>query len=267
MQSLLALCLQFFLIYYPIIYASTTMIFGQNKDQSSRELFFAKSHNRFEAGVYLSGGNTEREYGTTELESRLGFGFNFTWIHTKQINNAWAIEYGLGGGALPWKYLFEIEAGRVFEDNFIEYGTEYVLYIHAPLQGVYRKPIRENVYLNIRSGISLRYILEEILTVGVTAIDENSNLTPIFRAYNEFDNAFRVNFNLGIGVSWVLPYFDMLDFQLRANISPRQYIFNDYYFFPGAADETFGHYRSRGTYVGLTVGYIFTRVRKMIKRR
>ncbi|MDX2305262.1 MAG: hypothetical protein NW226_20800 [Microscillaceae bacterium] len=122
------------------------------------------------------------------------------------------------------------------------------------------------MYFNLYSGISLRYILLQELTVSVTAIDQTSQFIPIFDSYSSFDNTPRTNFNLGTGISWVLPHFDMLDFQLMANISPYQYIFNEYYFFPGTAQETFGRYRSRGTYIGLSVGYTFTGVRKMLKR-
>ncbi|MDX2305260.1 MAG: hypothetical protein NW226_20790 [Microscillaceae bacterium] len=218
--------------------------------------------------VYLDNGNIQREFSLADLENRLGWGFSLTWLHTSQINQAWGVEWGIKVGALPWRYYYEITKGGVanFPFNDLNYGTEYVQYIQVPLQLVFRKPVKQTLYFNLYSGISLRYILLQELTVSVTAIDQTSQFIPIFDSYSSFDNTPRTNFNLGTGISWVLPHFDMLDFQLMANISPNNYIFTDYYFFPGTAYETFGRYKSKGTYIGLSVGYTFTGVRKMLKR-
>ncbi|MDX2302070.1 MAG: hypothetical protein NW226_04685 [Microscillaceae bacterium] len=257
----------YFLFPYLVLLLITSALTAQNNRRplSSEDLFFAKGHNRFVASVYVNKGKTEREYGSANLENRLGWGFSFTWLHTYHINPTLGFEWGLGYGAIPLRYYFDIKESESGDLNYglLMYGTDYIEYLHLPIQMVFRKPITQKLYFNVRPGISVRYILLQELTLEVINTEP---YVEIFDSYSTFDNTPRVNFNLGTGISWVLPHFDMLDFQLMANISPYQYIFNEYYFFPGTAYETFGRYKSKGTYIGFSVGYTFTGVRKMIKR-
>jgi hypothetical protein len=190
------------------------------------------------------------------------------WSQTHHLNPNWGLEYGFSIGTLPLRYYIDLKAQgfEALDYDYLLYSTNTINFIQLPLNIVYRKPVSSNVFLQFRTGISLRYILlEEYITTAISLSTPPLVLT-YYESYSEFDNNFRINFNLGAGISWLLPNNDFLDFQIIANLSPRNIVYNDYYFFPDTPDETFGHYLSNGNYVGVSVGYTFTKVRKILRQ-
>ncbi len=229
-------------------------------------LLYVKGHDRLMFSTFLGGGKVERVYGEEELEERVGVGFSFTWLHTYHFNKNWGIEWGLSYGGLPWRFYYETEPERGgLPYSSLNYHTFLNEYIALPLQAVFRTPIKPKLFLGIRSGVSIRYILLQELTGGGSSIQEDNSVIRVFDSESEFDNNFRTNFNLETGLSWLLPHHDMVEFQLIANISPRDFMKTRYYFFPGTEDETFGYYTSKGSYVGFSVGYTFTKIRKLYR--
>lgn len=262
-----------FILFICFCFGSIFNISAQNEANidslfSPKRLLFERQHTKFQFNLIASSGRTERKYGRVDLQSRLGWSYFLMWSQTYHFNPTWGLEYGFLIGSLPFRHKFDLktEDFETLDFDYLEYRTSLVEFIQIPLNVIYRKPLMSNLYLQLRSGISLRYILLEGLVSGTTSLNSPPLEIKYYQSYSEFDNNFRVNFNLGSGVSWLLPNNDFLDFQIIANLSPRNYIYNDYYFFPNTPDETFGHYRSNGNYVGLSVGYTFTKVRKILRR-
>jgi hypothetical protein len=235
---------------------------------SPRRLLFEKPHTKFQFNLITSKGRTEREYGEVDLQSRLGWSYFLMWSQTHHFNPTWGVEYGFSIGGLPRRYRFDLktEDFEALDFDYLTYRTELIDFVQFPLNVVYRKPVSSNLYLQLRTGISLRYILLEESISRTTSLSSPPLAIRYYESYSEFDNNFRINFNLGAGISWLLPNNDFLDFQIIANLSPRNIVYNDYYFFPDTPDETFGHYLSNGNYVGVSVGYTFTKVRKILRQ-
>ncbi|GAB4397745.1 MAG: hypothetical protein OHK0053_14830 [Microscillaceae bacterium] len=149
--------------------------------------------------------------------------------------------------------------------NYPNLSNDYIEFIQFPLSALYRNAIHKNLWIEAEAGLSLRYILIEYLEI-THSYDDGSRQQDIFGSYSTFDNRFLPNLQLSFGVLWRLPHYHLLNAKILYNHSFNNIIFNEYVFFPFSPDRSNGRYFTNGSYLSLSVGYIFTKAKKIYRR-
>ncbi|NJL12929.1 MAG: hypothetical protein HC913_07985 [Microscillaceae bacterium] len=202
-----------------------------------------------------------------QLRDHLVVNFFFAWHKRLNFGQKWGLSFGFGGGAIPWRNSFEVDTAQVtsLPFNYPNLSNDYIEFIQFPLSALYRNALHKNLWIEAEAGLSLRYILIEYLEI-THSYDDGSLQQDIFGSYSTFDNRFLPNFHLGTSLLWRMPHYHLLQFSLMYNYSPNNIIFNEHALFPASPDYSTGQYFTNGSYLGLSVGYIFTKAKKIYRR-
>lgn len=125
----------------------------------------------------------------------------------------------------------------------------------------------EKRYWNLSAGFNVRYAFNNSrLYTGSFVPNTRDTLFGLTLFFGN-NNKPWINYNLGGGHAWVLKNNNILQANLLANLSFTQYVKGFYQFtVPGQPVEE-GNYGIRGSYLGLSVNYIFTRVNKQLRKK
>lgn len=228
------------------------------------KLLFEKTHTKFQLSGILGRGKINVNYGDARLENVLGVGVSVLWTQIKNFSPRWGLLYGFQGGGFPKRYKFHFTEK---EFNFLQYSiftdnNVLIPFISVPIQAIYRYPLQPKTYFTIEGGISFRFILEELFSLGFS--NNNGRIYYLY-SESEFNNNWQLNFNLNIGVSYLLPNHDFIDFRIISNYSPKNVIYNEYYLLYNTSGQTYGSYTGNASHVGISLGYTFTKVRKQMR--
>lgn len=245
----------------------TSPNFAQEADSllKSEDLLFKFNHHTLFFESFLSKGNISKSMGKADLANKLGVGFTGGWLYTYNLSRKFAIETGLSVGVLPIRYSFNLDSNSYnVPYNYYNYGTQYIEFVSIPLNLVYRQKLKNKLLLNIRAGLRFRKIILEDLEVEYLAESQR-----ILYLHSLFDNSFRINYRIGLGISKLLTNSHLIELQLIYNLSVHNVIDADYIFLATSLNDnltTIGKYKSKGSYLGLNLSYTFTKVNKYLKR-
>ena len=106
-------------------------------------------------------------------------------------------------------------------------------------------------------GLTIRYTpsMEE----GIGAVANNNDFLEMDLTTNPSKRPW-LNYNGGVGYSWILKNNTIFKTALVLNISFTPYIEGDYQFTLSNQPVVQGHYQAKGSYIGLSFDYVFTRI-------
>lgn len=238
-------------------------------DSLSRLYLFKKAHLKFQLNTFTSSGEVTLFYGDVQLSTQRGGGVSAVITQQHHLSNSWSFLYGLEYGGIPMniKRFFSTSSFSSLDEDVLVFSKMLNPYLAIPINVLYRTPLTKKTFLHFQGGTCFRYITDSSLS-GTFAISFNRTGTnTVTRAFNhQYDNQFRLNYNFGIGVSVLTKRYDFIDIQVITHISPRVYLAQNEQHFLDLPEETSDQYRSNGSYIGVSVGYTFTKVHKQMKK-
>lgn len=121
---------------------------------------------------------------------------------------------------------------------------------------------------NLSAGLSLLFSFKSGLSTTWDIIDyPNGQSKQYFTRYEQFNNNGTpwFNFHISGGHEWILKSKNIFQLILKVNYSPINPSTGTYLFTTGILPDLSGNYGTSGSYVGVSIGYIFTRANKKKK--
>jgi hypothetical protein len=120
-------------------------------------------------------------------------------------------------------------------------------------------------FLNLIMGISLRYSLQQF-DEQFEAVYESSDGSYV-NFYNRQLNLGNkgkpwVDYNIGGGYSWILPNNNIFRLNILINFSNTRFVDGSYQFTVPGQPITEGRYRIKNSFMGVSIGYLFTKTNK-----
>lgn len=277
MPEIIAFCKLYFLVFFGL---SAETVFAQPRKISRNEVLagyvFKGNHLQFSfAPLSLFPARVKRETGSHPVSTKNAPGFLFSVRYLVNFNNDYSLITGpeatlLGRNlfssfdkddftpALTDDYelrgndgyvsTFVISLPVLIEKRWLYSGTEF-FYADA------------GVRLNVSTGadfdlfsIYLPHIANGFHNAGGTDVYANNNAKPW------------LSFPLNAGHAWLMKNNNVLQLGIISNISFTNYVNGNYKIVIPSKPITSGRYSSTGSYVGLSLNYVFTNANYRIRR-
>jgi hypothetical protein len=273
------------LIILPFLIMCCTPLIAQQKQEKQDSAYSIKYRSiediRFDRGHWslrftslFSKGQVNHQYGTRLMENPTGFAMAGGIDYTENFGKHWGIRIGFMRGELPVRIKFEhVLVSQNPQFRLSHSNTARIEMWTFPIEVVYRSFLNPQWIWDIRAGVAFRSIPLDAFTVSVSVGDDDTD-RQIFVFENYLDsNQYYATFNIGVGISRVLWDNNLLNLHLVANISPNSLMppapppGRSYYYFwdENGLPESYGTFDTKGSYIGLELGYTFTRANKRIR--
>lgn len=121
---------------------------------------------------------------------------------------------------------------------------------------------------NLGAGVSLLFSFNSGLSTTWDIIDyPNGQSKQYFTRLEQFNNNGKpwFNFHISGGHEWILKSKNIFQLNLKVNYSPINPATGTYLFTTGIQPDLSGNFGTSGSYIGVSIGYIFTRANKKKK--
>ena len=190
------------------------------------------------------------------------------------LRNNYALIFGLGVNSFG--YIFHCKIPKNMFDPPTESDVSSDKYVSLGLPAEHwkvqaellRRWPRNNVHnWNLAAGMSLLFnFLDGSGSSSGYVVDyPNGGIKRYLTFYHEFNNKGRpwFNFHISGGHEWILKSKNIFQANLKLNYSPINPTTGTYQFATGVQPDLSGTYGVSGSYIGLSLGYIFTRTKKV----
>lgn len=229
------------------------------------------SHNHFSVNFIPNlthKAKIKRTAGRAELYSRPNFGFEGGINYTHNFNKKYGFETGIHMGVVPFDVRFHMSKDEFvlpWDTDFEHQWAEYeIVYYSFPLLFEYRKDVKPGLLFSAKLGSNLRYYPDG--SAGVSIEYELDSISPTVEIFSLFadvnpDKKIALNYHLSVGIIKTLGY-GLIRMNLVCNLSfNNRRMFGGSYWFRTPDDYTEGNYQINASYIGLEIGYVFTRTK------
>ena len=146
--------------------------------------------------------------------------------------------------------------------------NDNIVYLQLSLQR--RFFYRKYSFLHAKAGMRLNYSLGADVEFNQVVVENEDDVRVKAAILNvNANNGAKpwVSGQFSAGHSWVIANNNILDLSIVSNLSFSDYVSGTYVVHGSAGQLAQGLYRARGSYVGLSVGYIFTNANYRLRRQ
>jgi len=228
------------------------------------DLIFSRRHYSFSIVPFLDQkADITKNIDKYQIYSTIMHGFEAGFRRYSHFDKEHSLVIGLFFGAFARNFNFTIP-GNEFNppyDGNITSNTaasrEFNFIGSIPVLFEKRWFTKNQNFWTAELGLTIRYTPSMDDGFGYTAGNNNDFLemdlttNPAKRPW--------LDYNAGVGYSWILKNNTIFKTALVLNLSFTPYIEGDYRFTVPNQPTVQGHYQAKGSYIGLSFGYIFTR--------
>lgn len=241
---------------------------------SINENLFNASHFSFtiipyvveKAGIcYKTGEYTLGSSAMEGIEAGANYHYNF--------NDKYSIIIGLHGGAAARNFELRIpkeDFSPPLQNDVQETGALnriFDMYLSAPLWFERRWGHKENNFWNLNAGINVRFYPDEISEVYASNyLDENGQFVRVVEMELEVGRSFKpwVDYNIGGGYSYFLKNNNFFRLNFIVNLSNTSIANGVYTINVTGKELSTGTYKSKLSFVGLSLNYVLTGTNKRL---
>lgn len=243
-----------------------TPIFSQEKDENFKT---SSAKNYWGISVIPLSVAKTKIYGDKakyQLHSRSQFGIEALFSYYYNIEKNYALVFSAGVNALSSrlyytipKEMFDPPTESDVKSNKFSSGLGLYNY-KVQVEFLRRWHARKINIWNLGGGVSLLYADANGGETGEIHVSANGqserHLTRFHKGGN--DGKPWLNFHVSGGPMLILRSGDMLQVLLKMNYSPTNFLTGTYHFNVGNQPELSGQYKASGSYIGISIAYIFT---------
>jgi hypothetical protein len=234
---------------------------GQDNKLIDDELLFSRTQIGLNFTGSLSHFIVNPQSGPNEPWSSISPGFQATIDFGFNFDKAFGLQIGLGGGFQNYNYVmfktYDPYGGTSYSGSGSEIG-----YLTVPIEFIARKRISDRLFLYGGAGFTIR-LYDANDGYGFASSGDSSSKD--FVKMSEITSSgplFMMIPKADIGFLWQLPYNDLIKIGLSLDIGQFTAYTSTYKYFDYKGNSTgSGSYIADASFVGLNIGYVFTRVR------
>lgn len=253
------------LIFSCFLFTCAATAMASPGDGDSKTLLFLRNHMSLESGFTLLRVRPLSEVGQGNMTLSYRPGMYLGYKYHINLNDYFAIRMGALAGIHSFR--FDFEPGPSDSSVFQPVSLSSVKpYLSVPIEMNVRFRFQQRHVLGVVTGISVNIVSAERLKT-VASLSGNPQGQEQYRLELQYQrpNPF-VNFDMGLEYHWVLRSMNMVKFAVRysAGIRPMfhatyEHRENDFVLSKGSFDSFNDH-------VSLGIGYVFTRVNKLLDK-
>lgn len=212
--------------------------------------------------------NIKKQQGNHELTSEKQIGVTAGFMHYTNFSKSYSFIKGLHVSIAGRDEVYRIPVNtdhfELFEDG--KPSQEYdLVHVSVPLWIEKRWFNNTGRFLNCFAGINLRYSLtsseEEMESFYGNSNGTNTKFHSWLLNLNNEGKPW-INYNLGGGYSWILSNNNILQTNILINYSNTKFVDGTYQFTLPNEPITEGTYSIKGSFIGISCNYIFTKNKK-----
>jgi hypothetical protein len=208
--------------------------------------------------------------GSYILESSAIAGFQIGYSKLFQFNKCFGILPEVTTGISPYLTKFSIPENQSIAIGFREYtyraGIRDFWYMQLSVSGTYHINLTNNQAIFFTAGIGVRRDRDLVYTNSAGyRYDFTSPRVTVFSLRYETSDEHRNMLTIPIGVYWEKPFAKRLFLSagLRFTWLTRDWATGNYVFFPGYAEESRGTVNTGNHYIGLDLGFSWSKKNKL----
>lgn len=249
-----------------LVFVSSTVLSAQSRKCGTNTLLFHKNHVSIESGFSVLRVMPLEEVGagSMQLSHRPGMFLGFKY-HIN-INDYFALRMGTIAGLHTFRFDFVpgLHDSLVFSPARMSVAKPY---LSVPIELNVRYRFRQRHILGAIAGIAASFMAPEKLSAAAS-LSGNPQGGEIYRMELQYKqhNPF-VTIDLGLEYLWVLRNMDMVKLCLKYSIGTGPIFHAKYEHKENDLRLSYGSFTSFNDHLGLSIGYVFTRVNKLTDRR
>ncbi len=246
--------------------------YSQENDRRGENLFPIHSWGIFIAPALIKEGHIDGDKNKYKLSSSPQFGGEVLINYYYNFESNYSLVFSAGGELLVHNFDYEIPK-EMFEPvggtsiSFNQVGpvkmTSSCLKAQAELQSKFHKKQKKSWMGAI--GLSLLYPIQggdEYNSGILWGSSSQSVQYYLFIQYNYYEQRPLLNFHISGGHEWIINSRSILQANLKFNFSPVNLAEATYIFNVGSQPEVSGKYKISGSYIGLSISYIFSKIKR-----
>lgn len=233
------------------------------------ELLYMKNHHSLNVNTTFDFFEVTNRWGKGKLIKVPVPGFAFTYLTTLNITNRAAIETGItlgtrntGFRAVFSKDEFNIPWSTSMTFSFIGPFAEF------PVMLKLRARLGKKNIVDVKAGVGLHYQIPFYHGSGFGIWNNDNDTTyDLFDMYYDFiERTPYLSYKLGVGYNFRLKNYNLIRFGIQYNLSFRKNTDGAYSFLDNGVVVGGGKLSSKGSYLSIGLGYVFTRAKKMYRK-
>ena len=258
-------CLIFIILFYSIAHSQEL----EDSISNDEYLPFTKNHWTFSLTPHVvQKSEVTRLSGDAYVVSYRAMSAHFGVTHTFNLKRIHGIVIGIRSGSV--KNRIGMETDEEIEEShplhkrnkFTEYAFPTVRYFSFPVYYEYRMVYDDKLYINGFAGVNIRHNMARTIKHRRSFSSEVYDISgEFFRQEYDFKSQDYLNYNLGLGVLYRLKNNNLVRVNINANISTNNDNYGEYQFYD-LVEDAHGTNTIRMGYIGLEIGYTFTRTKK-----
>jgi len=200
-----------------------------------------------------TGPNEPRSVISPGFEGTVNIGFN--------ISPSFGLQIGLGGGFQNYNYIISSSYDQYGRVSYSGTASE-IGYLTVPIEFLARKQIADHLFLFGGAGFTLR-LYDTFDGSGYESSGDSTSKYFVKLAELTSSGPLLLMIpRLDLGVLWQLPYNDLIKIGLSFDVGQYSAYTSDYTYLDYKGKSTgSGSYVADASFVGVNIGYVFTRVR------
>lgn len=213
--------------------------------------------------------------GTYDLGSSIDRGLEIGVNYHVNLKNDLSIIFGLHGGASSRNYKLHIPKNdfnppqQYDVDDSPKANRESDFYLSAPVFVEKSWMYSKRKAWNLNAGFNIRFYPDDLgegISYGIQ--DANGNYVQVFDLELDVTNDLKpwIDYNVGGGHAWILKNYNIFKLDLLMNFSFKNLTKGTYLITVPGKPDTYGTYKGRLSFLGLSFNYILTGANKTLRK-
>lgn len=245
-------------------YGSGTMLYAQGLG-GENTLLFMRNHVSIESGFTVLRVKPLSEVGQGEMTLSHRPGMYLGFKYHLNVGNHFSIRFGPQFGLHAFRYDFDPGNNDTISYEPVRL-TVVKPYLSVPVEVYARVLLKQKHVLGVVAGVAASLYATEKLTAN-TSLSGNPYGPELYSLKLDYQkpNPY-INVVAGLEYSKVLNSMDLVTFSIKYNAGFRQLFYAKYSHLDNDLVLSSGSFTSYNDYISLSIGYVFTRVNKLLDK-